>query len=649
MSTRKKYDDAKSKVDSYKTVRDQKRKEAQERRQAAKENYDQRKQDAVNQINEFKKDAKNKVKEIKTQVKNQLEELLDIYKQILPSGGGSNGLSTLSVLFLEACENTKARMQEILVEEIISTIGCSEEQNFQADIPIYIKVSQIDLFKILKDGPDGEFAKFYYEKKETPNGTLPYSMNRELYKRLQSPQSFVQEYGSRYIGSSGAGLFNIRYVDQYTDANNVVQYGDFYEVTVSSQPNGNISITNFLFDYFESIQLFDIEDIATNLLNYFLGSLSFGLGTSKADLTELEKFFKIIMRIMGLCFDPTKKIDVAGTAKLPEFDIIDDDFFEVTNQELRQIEYNVDLTVNGLVEFEDCGNVQLPVNPQATVNILEEIITEVTIPNKIKKLFKGLNDTANDPNWQNLITPTVGINENFLLNLVKSLPMLLVKIILSPKVMLGFIVMLKSIVSNVELNYSNLEEFLKVFKKFIVNFARRIFAIFIEEIFSIIKREIKILVESLILDIIKEAKDKRTQMYSTIIYILQQLVQAFIDYRSCKSVIDEILKLLNLGLSQLNLGLPLFVLAAADLLGGVSDTRAFANVIENLQRSGLPTGDNGDGSPNRMNQAMFGMIKGQNKEQAQNGKTEVYIPNIIGTAGPYPILTKPTKGVGKSY
>jgi seryl-tRNA synthetase len=101
MSTRKKYDDAKSKVDSYKTVRDQKRKEAQERRQAAKENYDQRKQDAVNQINEFKKDAKNKVKEIKTQVKNQLEELLDIYKQILPSGGGSNGLSTLHVCVRE--------------------------------------------------------------------------------------------------------------------------------------------------------------------------------------------------------------------------------------------------------------------------------------------------------------------------------------------------------------------------------------------------------------------------------------------------------------------------------------------------------------------------------------------------------------------
>jgi hypothetical protein len=645
MSTRKKYDDAKSKVDSYKTVRDQKRKELEERRNATKENFNQKKQDAVKQINDFKKNAKNKVNEIKSQVKNQLEELLDLYKQILPSGGGNNGLSTIGKLFLEACENTKNRMLEILVEEIVSTLGCSEEQNFQADIPIYIKVSQIDLFKILKEGPEGEFAKFYYEKKETPNGTLPYSMNRELYKRLQSPLSFVQEYGSKYIGASGNGLFNIRYVDQYTDSNGVVQYGDFYEVIVSSQPNGNISITNFLFDYFESIQLFDIEDIAANLLNYLLGSLSFGMGTSKADLTDLEKFFKIIMRIMGLCFDPTKKIDVAGTAKLPEFDIIDDDFFEVTNQELRQIEYSVDLTVNGLVEFEDCGDVTLPINPQATVNILDEIITEVNLPNKIKKLFNGLSDTANDPNWQNLISPQVDINANLILNLIKSLPMILVKIILSPKVMLGFLVMLKSIASNFDLNYENLEEFLKNFKKFAVNFSRRIFAIFIEEIFEIIKREIKILVESLLLDIIQEAKNKRIQMYSTIIYILQQLVQAFIDFRSCKSVIDEILKLLNLGLSQLNLGLPLFILAASDLLGGVSDTRAFANVIENMQRAGLPTGDNGDGSPNRMNAAMFGMIKGQNKEQAENGKTEIYIPPLAVAGG----FTKPTKGKGKSY
>jgi len=645
MSNRKKYDDAKSKINAYKTVRDQKKKERDAKRSAAKDSLDQKKQDSKKQLNEFKDKGKEKVNELKNNVKNQLEELLEVYKQLLPSTSGSGGLSTLGNLFLQACENTKSRMVEILIDEIVSTIGCSEEQNFQADIPIYIKVSQIDLFKILKDGPEGEFAKFYYEKKETQNGVLPYSMNRELYKRLQSPQSFLQEYGSKYIGASGRQLFNIQYVDQYVDSNNVVQYGDFYKVIVSSQPNGNISITNFLFDYFGSIELFNIEDIAANLINYLIGSLSFSMDTSKQDLSDLEKFFKILMRILGLCFDPTKKIDVGGTSKLPEFDIIDDDFFTVTNQELRQIDYKVDLIKNGLVEFEDCGNVQLPINSQATISILDEVINEVNFPNKLKALFKGLNDTANDPNWKNLISPQIDINALLILNLIKSLPMILVKVILSPKTMLGFIVMLKSITNNFNIEYANLEEFVKQFKKFIVSFTRKIFSIFIEELFAIIKREIKKLVESLLLDIINEAKNKRIQMYTTIVYILLQLVQAFIDFRNCKSVIDEILKLLNLGLSQLNLGLPLFVLAASDFLGGVSDTRAFSNVIENLQRAGLPTDDNGDGSPNLMNSAMFGMIQGQNKEQAENGKTEVFIPSLPVAGG----FTKPTKGVGKSY
>jgi hypothetical protein len=184
---------------------------------------------------------------------------------------------------------------------------------------------------------------------------------------------------------------------------------------------------------------------------------------------------------------------------------------------------------------------------------------------------------------------------------------------------------------------------MKTFKKFVVNFMRRIFSIFIEEIFNIIKKNIKLLVESLLLDIINEAKTKRLRMYATIIYILTQLVNAFIDFRNCKSVIDEILKLLNLGLSNLNVGLPLFALAASDLLGGVSDTRAIANTILNLQKLGLPTGDNGDGSPNLMNFAMSSVIKGQNQEIAENGKVQVYIPPLSVTPGG----TIPAKGVGK--
>ena len=47
-----------------------------------------------------------------------------------------------------------------------------------------------------------------------------------------------------------------------------------------------------------------------------------------------------------------------------------------------------------------------------------------------------------------------------------------------------------------------------------------------------------------------------------------------------------------------------------------------------------------------MNIALGSMIKGQNKEMAENGKTQVFIPPLTVTpAG----LTLPTIGNGKSY
>ena len=140
-------------------------------------------------------------------------------------------------------------------------------------------------------------------------------------------------------------------------------------------------------------------------------------------------------------------------------------------------------------------------------------------------------------------------------------------------------------------------------------------------------------------------------MYSSILYALLILGQALIDFRNCKSVIDEILKLLNLGLNQIDISLPTFALASSRLLSGVSNIRAFTNVVENLQKAGLPTGDLPDGSPNQMNRSFKNIIDGMNKEQFDNGKTEIYIPPlkviVPGLAGPG--TTTPTKGYGKSF
>ena len=657
------YDKAKSKISAFKTTVETKKNEAQEFRQKASTSVDKKKSDVVKQISELENKTKEfsaqKKNEIKSEVKNQLEQMMDLLKETF-SSTGSTALTFVKRYFLEAAENTKPQIKTILTEEIINTLGCSEEQSYEDKInqDIYIKVSQIDLFKRLVFSPEDETAKYYYETKNTSPGSIPFSLNRELYKRLQNiGQSYETDYGSKYYGASGQQLFDIEYV-QFYPSTNPTNFGDFYKITLSQQPNNTNTVANFLFDYYESIDILGLNSIFREMLNQLFGGLDFELGISTDKLREEKKFDLILKRIMGICSEPNKKIDVSGNAKLNDQDLIDDSFFEVSNQELRRIENEINNIVTGLVEFDSCEGVKLPINTAAMFSSLDQVITENNPSMQIDLIESALDELSNDPNWSNLV-PGIGIDLNIKadvdLKVINNMAKIVYRTVLSPKVMLGFLIMVKALNNNLAQNLDNsfddLNGFMKTFRNFNVNFMRRIFSIYVEELFKIIKRDIKRLVDTIIREIVKEAKNKQLSMYSSILYALLILGQALIDFRNCKSVIDEILKLLNLGLNQIDISLPTFALASSRLLSGVSNIRAFTNVVENVQKAGLPTGALPDGSPNQMNRSFKNILYGMNKEQFDNGKTEIYIPPlkviVPGLAGPG--TTTPPKGYGKSF
>ena len=654
------YNKAKSKISSYQTVVENKKNDLQQKKEKAKTSLDKKKSDAIKQAKELDKKAASFKNSVKSEIKNQLEQLLDLFKQTLPPSGGKS-LSTISRFFLEAADRTKEQVKGLLVEEIISTIGCSEEQSYEDKLnqPVYIKVNQVDLFKKLIFSPDDEDSKYYYENQPFNIGAVPSSLNRQLYERLQNlGQSLQTQFGTGYQGASGQDLFDIEYV-QFYPAVNPTNFGDFFKVTLKPQLNNATNVADFLNDYYGSIDVIDFDVLSADIMNALTGVFDFSLNISTDQLREEKKFDLILKRIMGVCADPNKKIDVGGTAKLSDQDLIDDAFFEVSPQELRTIENQINNIKQGVVEFEDCGNLKLPVNILGTRSSLDEIITENTSTKKIDRVEQALEEMAKDPNWKNLV-PGIGINLNLKASidtdLINQLPKISFKSILSPKVMLGFMIMIKAINSQFSAQIDNLfddlEKFMKTFKKFTVGLMRKVFAIYVKELFDIVKKNVKKLVEQILGDIAKEAKNKKLQMYSSIVYALLVLGQTFIDYRNCKSVIDDILKLLNLALNRQDSGLPLFALAGSQLLGGISDTRAFANAVEGMQAAGLPTGDAPDGQPNLMNMAFMAMVKGQNKEQAENGKTEIYIPPLTVVVPPFgagPGITKPTKGFGKSY
>jgi hypothetical protein len=373
--------------------------------------------------------------------------------------------------------------------------------------------------------------------------------------------------------------------------------------------------------------------------------LSIGITTSEKE--EQSKFDKIIQRILGLCFDSTREIDVSGNSKLSVLDQIDDSFFEMSAIDLRNIENDVNDFSNGVIEFQDCDNIKLPVNVESIAEKLTSL-RDVPENQKVDTFISDIESLSEDEEFKLLLPDGINIDLAIKDGLLKIIPKAVVTTVLSPKVLLGLVVALKS-VGSIKIDLvEDFKTFTENMKEFLVNLTSKISAIFIEELFKLLKKNIRKLVEILMLEIVRESKDARLKMITSIVFILLQLANAALDWRECKSVVDEILNLLNLGLTALGSRIPSFVLASGGLLGGFSSTRAFANMVQKFQEAGIITGDLPDGSPNKLLPSLKDMIDAQHDEQLSNGKTEIFIPplSVIALGGG---TTLPGRGIGKSY
>jgi hypothetical protein len=148
-------------------------------------------------------------------------------------------------------------------------------------------------------------------------------------------------------------------------------------------------------------------------------------------------------------------------------------------------------------------------------------------------------------------------------------------------------------------------------------------ALFVEELMKVLKKELRKLIASVISDINDERVNKAYLVITSLIEVLQVIISLVRDYRSCKSIVEEILALLKLAGNLVGNQLPFPLAFGASLRSGTSAIRAFTNTIENLQQLGIPTGAMPDGSPNMGMISMLQQMKGQEKESAQNSKTQI--------------------------
>jgi hypothetical protein len=151
-------------------------------------------------------------------------------------------------------------------------------------------------------------------------------------------------------------------------------------------------------------------------------------------------------------------------------------------------------------------------------------------------------------------------------------------------------------------------------------------------LFQHLKKDIIHLLSAVISDISKSKALKKYSMILRLVQLALVVIQLISDYRHCKSLLDDILTLLQLINGFGGGGIPSPLLFLTSVLPGTSPERSSINTIEELQKLGIPTGVLPDGSPNLMLLYNLAAHKGADKENAENGKLEAIgiTPPIAG-------------------
>ena len=590
------------------------------------------------QVSESLTSIKEQTKRYQKQVKNQFEQLLDLSNTT--GGNGSGSPKYIKKLLLRTIKNVQPRLRTIVIKDCLTALGCDQQQTYPTG-KIYVKVSSIDLFNRLLIDPQDEVGAIIYEKAPIQVGQIPFSMNRELHQLTTNTNlSYTHK------GKSGQDLFTIKYMENLPATSPLgTLSGPWYEVDLKSRSNP-LKVGEFMVDYYDTIRMSEDTDIIGSIMESLCGALSMKVDAGISQVENASKFELILARILGLCFDNRgNEIDTSGIAKVAELDAIDDSFFEFTEIDLRNIETRVKNIKNGVIEFEDCDDVLLPVNFNEIVGALGTLnFYEGT---EFENAADNITDVlANNPAW---IGAGININAQVVVdtNFIKLITNGMISALITPKMILPIIVMYKALGNILADSITSFTEFAKIFKKFFINLVSKVGAIFVEELFKLIKEDILRLIQQIIADIVKEKVFKKYAMILKLIGLLLAIISIISDYRRCKSLIDEIFAILNLiNLPGLGGGIPLPLLFASQLLDGYSESRAFIGVIEELQSLGIPTGAMPSGAPNLEMLGKFGQMKAMSNEDAENNKIQIAIgPLSMTPAG----LTVPTSAFGKKF
>jgi hypothetical protein len=294
---------------------------------------------------------------------------------------------------------------------------------------VVVKVEKIDFFGQLKIDPNTPIGGLLYND-ITPNLTESSDFNTFLYGVIQD----------KNITHTWQDILDIKFEDIGTGMNPnnclVIKINENYL---------NKSLNQLNDDYVDYLTILDANKIVNSIIDILFGSISVKVNKTRKQLEKEAEINDIIDRLANADIN----------------DEINDDYFTFTNSEVARQQEIANDRKNGIVKVKTSVEINTTMPIEELTSLNENYATTSNLVEKRTVLTDSLNSMADNlasqiPNNQDKQTVKIGFISEVLKSLIKSIA----NILISPKIIIIFLINFK-IIYGVNYEFTNAVDFIK--------------------------------------------------------------------------------------------------------------------------------------------------------------------------------------------
>ncbi len=414
--------------------------------------------------------------------------LTDLIKSLI---GYTALIKALVDLLTYSIEEIEVEIKKALKLELKSIVSCGIDPSLPAFIKsnsntgIVIEVKKIDFLDLMKVDPTSVSGKLLYD--DPTAGLTSTDFNTFLY-------AVIQDDGNTHTWQNIIDFKFVSLDPNGINPNNslIIKANQSYDTKTLNDLNNN---------FVDSLKLFNSQGLVNKIIDTIFGSISFSLGKSRKQLEAEAKINDVVDKIVNT----------------DEGQTISDTYFTFDNEQISKIQTEADDRKKGIVKIKASTTFDASVPENELTDFNSDMGTAVTTQQKKEVLTSHLDKMA-DTTTNNSINPQdkQSIKLNFIQGIINTLIKAIVGVVLSPKVVLIFLVNFK-IVYGPTATYGDGVDFIKKNKALFRRIIKKITTMIIQMLLVIaLKRIAELVGQAQAKKQIDKGKNKIAQLLSLV-------------------------------------------------------------------------------------------------------------------------------------